>query len=133
MCVGELTWRREKTSYSMLVISGLILAFEITLIGMHTFLGEDRSMYLFLPVFLFYLVLGFKNWNPSINTDTFGGISAAIYVMQFGIITAGNKIMSSYVHIIPSASQWLIWLLVVTIPTVVYLLLKDTRIVKILF
>ncbi len=132
MCIGELTWKKEKKSFSMLAISSVLLAAEITFVGMHAAPGDDRSMYLTLPFFIFYLLLAFRDWNPDINNSDLRGISSAIYLMQFGIITSGNKVLK-YMSIQTSLANWGIYLLVLIVPTVLYLLIKRTKLAKILF
>lgn len=94
MCIGELTWRAKKKSIPLLVLSGVALVVEITFIGTHASKADDRSMYLLLPVFIYALVLVFREWNPQINSVNLGGISTAIYVMQFGVITMGSKLLN---------------------------------------
>jgi len=132
MCAGELTWKKQKGSYPLLVISGVLLLIEITIVGIHAVPGDDRSMYLTLPFFIFYLVLVFRDWNPDIDSSNFGGISSAIYLMQFGIITVGNLVLRN-INIQTPWANWGIYLLVLIIPTTLYMLIKRTKLARILF
>ena len=131
MCVGEMTWKKSK-SCPMLTISALLLILEITFVGTKANINDDRSMYLFLPLFIYYLIPFIREWNPQTDTRNYRGISSAIYVMQFGIITLGNKAIS-LLRIEGNLGQWGIWIFVIIIPTAVYLLLKDKRIVRYIF
>ena len=132
MCVGEQTWKRKSKSILRFVLFGSLLIAEITLVGLHTLPVDDRSMYFFLPLFMFELVLLFREWNPKINTQYCGAISSAIYLMQFGIITVVMKageiigVQSLWIYIIT-------WFCVCIVPTVFYVLLRKTKIVRILF
>ncbi len=132
MCFGELTWKSEKRSVFMLTISALLLLIEISFVGTKANPGDDRSMYLLLPLFIYYLVLVFRDWNPQIETRYFGWISSAIYVMQFGIITVANRIIGN-TQFGGNIVQLIVWILVICIPTVVYLLLKNKEIVRWIF
>lgn len=116
----------------MLVISSVLLATEITFVGTQAAPGDDRSMYLTLPLFIFYLLKAFRDWNPEIDNSDFGGISSAIYLMQFGIITVGSMALR-YMNIQTSWANWGIYLLVLIIPTILYMLIKRTKLEKILF
>lgn len=132
MCVGELTWKANKKSIPLLVISGVALIAEISFVGVHASKTDDRSMYILLPVFIYALVLMLREWNPKVKSVHLGGISTAIYVMQFGVITIGSKLLT-LIHLEGDWTQWIIWVLVLTVPTLLYLLLKKTKIVKWLF
>ncbi len=132
MCIGELTWKREKESISMLAISSVLLTAEITFVGTHAAQGDDRSMYLTLPFFILYLLLVLRNWHPEIDTSDWGGISSAIYLMQFGFITVGNMVINR-LNIQTAWANWAVFVFVLIIPTVFYMLIKKTRLAKILF
>lgn len=132
MCVGERTWKNGKPSILRSALFGLMLIAEITLVGLYASPTDDRSMYFFLPLFMFELVLLFRQWNPKINTKYCGGISSAIYLMQFGIITVVMK-AGGIIGIQSPLIHFLTWLCVCTIPTAFYLILRNTKIVKILF
>ena len=132
MCVGELTWKKEKKSIPMLIIAALLLFAEITFVGLNTTPWADRSMYILLPLFTYYLVLTFRDWSPDIDTRYFGGISSAIYVMQFGVIAVVNKVFAM-AHINETWMHWVVWLMVICIPTAVYFCMRKTKIVKLLF
>lgn len=132
LCVGELTWKTEKKSLPLLLVSGIALIAEIAFVGAHAEKMDDRSMYLMLPLFIFALVLLFRDWNPKIDGKYLGGISSAIYVMQYGIITVGTLVFRK-LNLTATNVMWLVYIAVVLIPVVFYLLLRDKRIVKIIF
>lgn len=132
MCIGEVSWNREKTfCYEILILGGLLIA-EITFVGMQVAQNADRSMYLVLPGFIYFLVIALRNWNPKVNTIYFGGISSAIYVMQFGVITVIMK-AAAISGITGNWINWFTYLMVIIVPTVFYLLFRKTKVVKILF
>lgn len=106
-----------------------VLIIEITFVCFHS---EPGSMYLALPGFIYFLVIAFRNWNPDVNTKYFGGISLAIYLMQFGVITVAMK-AAEIAGITSNWIYWLVWMLVIVIPTAFYLLFRKTNVVKILF
>ena len=129
MCIGEATWNRQRVSVMEMVLHGILLVSEITFVCVHS---NPGSMYFTLPGFIYCLVIAFRNWKPSFNTAYFSGISTAIYVMQFGIIIIVIK-TADFVGFLDEWVYWLTWLLVMVIPTIFYILLRKTRIVKILF
>lgn len=129
MCVGEATWKREQISLPEILATGGVLIAEITFVCLH---AEPGSMYLALPGFIYFLMIAFRSWNPDVDTTWFGGISSAIYVMQFGVITVVMKV-AEIAGITGSWIYWLTWLMVMVIPTAFYLVFRKTRIVKILF
>ena len=129
MCVGEATWRREKVPIYEFLLHGCLLAAEVTLI---CFYSEPGSMYISLPGFIYCLIIACRNWNPHINTTYFGGISSAIYVMQFGIITVVMKAAEFF----GLSGNWLhlaAWFMVIFLPAAFYLILRKAKIIKILF
>lgn len=132
MCVGELTWKKDKASWPMVLISALLLVTEITIVGLHAAPSDDRSMYIMLPSFIFYLVLAFRNWNPDLASSALGGISSSIYLMQFGIITVGNVVLRR-LKIQTTWAGWGIYFIVLLLPTVFYLAIRKTRLAKIIF
>ena len=115
-----------------MLVSGIALIAEIAFVGAHAEKMDDRSMYLMLPLFIFALVLLFRDWNPKIDGKYLGGISSAIYVMQYGIITVGTLVFRK-LNLTATNVMWLVYIAVVLIPVVFYLLLRDKRIVKIIF
>ena len=125
MCVGELTWKEKNGNILFLIVSGLTLIIEISIIGTRVSPSADRSMYFLLPLFVYYLIPFFRDWNPTIDTSYLGGISTAIYVMQFGIITLGNKLLV-LVHL-EYEMQWFVWILVLVVPSACYLMLRNTE------
>lgn len=132
LCVGEFTWGKEKISLPLFIISGLALIAEITFVGAHAGKMDDRSMYLMLPLFIFALVLLFRDWNPKMDGLYLGGISSAIYVMQYGIIAVGTMALRK-LNLTGTNAMWLVYITVVVIPVVVYWILRNKRIVKIIF
>lgn len=94
--------------------------------------SEPGSMYLTLPGLIYFLMIALRNWNPNVNTTWFGGISSAIYVMQFGIITCIMK-AAEIAGIAGAWIYWFTWLMVMVLPTVFYLFFRKSKIVKILF
>lgn len=89
-------------------------------------------MYITLPGFIYCLVIAFRNWNPNVNTAHLGGISSAIYVMQFGIITVIVK-AAQFANVSDEWISWLAWFAVIIIPAGLYILLRREKTVKILF
>ena len=132
MCIGKLTWDIKKKNIPLLIVSGVALTAEIYIVGKHVATGDDRSMYFMLPFFVLELILLLREWNPSVNVGCFGKISSAIYVMQYGIIFLGRKILTSN-NLIETYAIWLILLAVYVIPTGIVLLFRNKNIVKVLF
>ena len=129
MCIGEASWSREKTSLLGIMVDGGVFIAEVTFVCNHS---EPGSMYLALPGLIYFLVIAFRNWGPEVNTAWFGGISLAIYVMQFGVITVFTKV-AEVAGIRSSWVYWFVWLMVMIVPTAFYLLFRKTKVVKILF
>lgn len=129
MCIGEATWKAEKTSLFEILLCGGGLLAEITLVCQHS---DPGSMYLALPGFIYFLVVAFRNWNPDVNTKYFGGISSAIYLMQFGVITVVMK-AAEIANLTGSWIYWLAYVMVIVIPTAFYVLFREKRLVYILF
>lgn len=125
MCIGELAWGGGKSNIK-LVLSGLLLFLEITLVGAWD-IAYDRSMYLFLPLFILYLLRIIKDWNPTIECRL-GKISSLIYLMQYGIITM-TTIFIGNSNMICS----LCYILVIVIPIVLYYSIKENKWTSILF
>lgn len=132
MCVGEMTWKRERPSWALLLLFGALLAAEITLVGRHAAPTDDRSLYFALPFFLYEFMLLARQWNPNVDTTLFSGISSAIYLMQFGIITLVMKV--GQIAGVPSPwTEWLAWAGVVFLAPLFYYLIRNRRIAKMLF
>lgn len=128
MCIGEASWNREKISPPEFLVMGGYIA-EVTFVCLHS---EPGSMYLTLPGLIYFLMIALRTWNPNVNTTWFGGISSAIYVMQFGIITCIMK-AAEIAGIAGAWIYWFTWLMVMVLPTVFYLFFRKSKIVKILF
>lgn len=131
MCIGELSWR-IKNYKPHVIISGLLLVLEIVFVGLHTGLEDDRSMYFLLPVFMLFFVVMLREWNISVKCSFLGGMSTAIYVMQFGIITI-SKIVLRRVGIDSDLAAFVTYILVIVVPCVFYFVFRKTRIIKLLF
>ena len=129
MCIGEASWDREKTSLPGMLINGGVFIAEVTFVCRYS---EPGSMYLALPGLIYFLVIAFRNWGPVVNTTWFAGISSAIYLMQFGVITIVMKV-AEVVGITGGWIHWFAWLMVMAVPTAFYLLFQKTRVAKILF
>lgn len=132
LCVGELTWKAKRKSVSILIISWLALIAEITIVGAYVNKADDKSMYLLLPPFIFALVLFLRDWRPKIDGRYLGSISSAIYVMQYGIITAGTMALRK-INLGETNAMWLVYIMVIAIPIIFFWLLRNTKIVKIIF
>lgn len=132
MCVGEASWKQKKTSWAGLGIAGAVCMAEIAVVGIFAAPTDDRSMYFALPGLIYFGVSALRNWNPKVDTTYLGGISSAIYVMQFGVITVVMK-AAGLAGITGGWVGWLAWGLVLAVPTAFYLLLRKKRIVRILF
>lgn len=132
MCIGEATWGKQKTSFLGILLLGGILIAEITIVGLYVSPMDDRSMYLSLPGFIYFFVILFREWNPDLNTMYLGGISSAIYVMQFGVITILIK-TAEILGVSGNWIYWIIWIMVIVFPTAFYMALRKTRLVKVVF
>ncbi len=132
MCVGELTWKRCDKSWFGLFLTGILLIAEITYVGLRVEEGADRSMYLTLPIFMFYLVLAFKHWNPKFHCEHCRGISAAIYLMQYGVISITQKILAS-LEINAMWTGWLTYITTLLLPVGFYMVIREKKIAGLLF
>ena len=132
MIAGELTWKAHKSNMPLLIVSWLFLIAEITFVGIYTDKTVDRSMYYYLPVFIYALLLSLRDWNPNIDRKHLGGISSAIYVMQYGIITIGTIVFRK-MNLSGTNTLWFVYLAVITIPSTLYLILRKQKIVRIIF
>lgn len=74
----------------------------------------------------------FREWNPKLDLKYLGGISTAIYVMQYGIITAGTLMLKKF-GLNETYFLWLVYIAVITVPTVLYWIFRNKKIVKIIF
>lgn len=96
MCAGEASYSEihytKKSGSLLLVATSLALFAEITYVGRHVYAGADRSMYLLLPLFSYYLIQVAKQVQVPCNTTVIRKATVAIYVMQFGIIYIFKKI-----------------------------------------
>lgn len=132
MLVGEKVWTLKVKHISYLIMSGILLFAEISMVGAFIEKGSDRSMYLTIPLFIGLSLRAIIGWNPTIRCSYLGGISTAIYLMQYGIITVGYALFDR----MGSESIWnnyIIYLLVIIVPSLFYIAVKDTKVPKILF
>ena len=132
MLAGEKVWALKKKHISYLIISAIMLFAEISMVGAFVEEGSDRSMYLTIPAFIVLSLRAIIDWNPTIECTYLGGISTAIYLMQYGIITVGYAFFDR----IASESIWndyIIYVLVIIVPSLFYIAVKDTKVSKILF
>ena len=131
MCIGELSWRLKNYKPYVFII-GLLLFFEIVFVGLHSGSEDDRSMYFLLPLFMLFFVVMLREWNVSLKSSILGGMSTAIYVMQFGIITI-SKILLRHIGIDSDLAALVTYLFVIVIPCALYFAFRKTRIIKFLF
>ena len=135
MCLGELINRSEqskKNHYGELVIAILILFSEITFVGMHVEEGADRSMYLSLPIAVYFLTIKLKFIKSNKDTKIIRGISTAIYLMQFGMITVVKNLFE-YFDITGDASLWMVWFAAIIGPAIFYVCIRKHPISDIMF
>lgn len=92
--------------------SGILLFGEILLARSKAAPGADCSMYLLLPVAIYYLVAWLRTWNPEMDTQFLRGASTAIYLMQFGFIAVGRKVLE-LLSVPAHVGGWLIYVAVV--------------------
>ena len=133
MLVGEIVNKSKKTTLVFpMILSTILLAAEISVVGIHIQPGCDRSMYLMMPLFIYFALQAIKGWNPSIDITFLGGISSAIYLMQYGLINvmtvAFNRILST-----GELTSWAVYSQVIIIPIIFYMIIKDTKVKRILF
>lgn len=119
MMIGELVAEQNniRNIKPFMILTTVLLFAEISFATNHVAKGDDRTYYLMLPVFTFFLLYCMKNWNPDIDTGLCRQISVAIYVMQYGIITVGSFLLRQCV-----LSSWgrflVLYLLVIIVPTI---------------
>lgn len=131
MCVGEMAGKAKASMHKLLITTILLFA-EITFVGTHVSSDADRSMYFFLPLFTLYFVSAVKEWNPKIDKVDLAGYSSAIYLMQYGLIWAGSKVLG-VLHLTDSYWNWAVYILVMIAPVVFYCLIEKRKAARILF
>ena len=94
--------------------------------------NADRSMYFLLPILILFFLAFIKEWNPQIRKVSLAGYSSAIYLMQYGLICIGQKILR-ILGLINLCWNWIIYIWVLIVPVVFYNLLQNKRISKIIF
>lgn len=119
-------------SMHKLLITTILLFAEITFVSAHVSSDADRSMYFFLPLFTLFFVSAVREWNPKIPPIDLAGYSSAIYLMQYGLIWAGSKVLS-VLHLTDSYWNWTVYILVLTAPVVFYCLIGKRKAARILF
>lgn len=123
LCIGELVWKGRKST-AKLVISALLLIAEITFVGIWG-KAYDRSMYIFLPLFMLFCVRSIKEWNPYIENLDLGRMSSLIYLMQYGIISIIAMLLGT-----GRVLCFLTYFLVIGIPVCICSLLKNSKLLK---
>lgn len=131
MCVGELSWRVKKSGKSFFVFLSLFYT-EVTLVSSKVSSNDDTSMYFFLPFVILHLIVLLRDWNPDIKTKRFSGISTAIYVMQFGVISA-CQYLERLVGGGLTFSPWITLILTIFIPFCFYFLCEITKLDRLFF
>lgn len=140
MCVGELVYENRlnnkqmdrKKTIILLVVSYIVLATEITIVGFNVEPQADRSMYFALPVFVYFLFDVICYWNPKIDTRRIRLASAAIYLMQYGIIKVFSRVLKGHVPT-NNLTGVIVLALVVLIPTMICHYFYENKIVNKIF
>ena len=130
MCIGEFSWKKNNISIIVLIATIVLYASEVTVVSMFIEPGVDRSMYLTLPAVMFCIIVALRGWNPDINTNDFGKLSTAIYMMQFGVITVVTKMVTVALSLSGDALSFIVYAMVLIVPCVAYRVFKNTKIVK---
>lgn len=131
MCIGEMVWKTRRSIYN-LIIASILTIVEISYTGLHVSDNADRSMYFLLPILILFFLAFIKEWNPQIRKVSLAGYSSAIYLMQYGLICIGQKILR-ILGLINLCWNWIIYIWVLIVPVVFYNLLQNKRISKIIF
>lgn len=91
--------------------------------------GADSSMYLMLPVVVAVLLAALKDAKLPFATKWMRGASSAVYLMQFGVITVGMKLLE-IVQIPVQIQPWIAYFAAIAVPTACYILLRRTKVAK---
>lgn len=91
-----------------------------------------RSMYFCLPLFTLYFISAVRKWNPKIQNADLPGYSSAIYLMQYGLIWAGGKVLG-VLHLTNLYWNWAVYILVLIAPVIFYQLIRNRKVARILF
>lgn len=136
MCVGELAHMlppsSSKKQTMALLFATVALYLEITLVGRNASARADRSMYLLLPIFTFYLLRVTTFFRGQFNTQFFRGASVAIYVMQFGFITV-LEMISNFAGVSTGAWPWIVYFTVILGGSFSYWICQKNKLLKNLF
>ena len=125
MCIGELSWTKKPRS-GLMLFSLALLACEISFSLVKTAPEDDRSMYFFLPLTIYFFIPLVKAWNPEINSFSIRTLSSAIYVMQYGIINVAEMALLSF-HVTDNRIAFFQWLLLILIPTIVIYIFRGNK------
>lgn len=131
MCVGEIAWEAKASLHKLLIAADLLIL-EITFVGAHVSSDADRSMYFLLPLFTLYFVSVVRGWNPKIGKVYLEGYSSALYLMQYGLIWAGGKVLG-VLQITNLYWKWAVFILVLIAPVIFYRLIGNRKVASILF
>lgn len=134
LCVGERIASGKTPRYLPVktAVSLLLLVGEILLARSKAAEGADCSLYLLLPVAIYYLVSWLCTWNPSVDTRFIRGASTAIYLVQFGFIAVGQKGFE-LLKLPMSLGGWVIYAAVVGGGCLLYALFRKNKWLKLLF
>ena len=131
MCIGESSWTK-KPRIVLMLFSLALLACEISFSLVKTAPNDDRSMYFFLPVTIYYFIPLVKAWNPKIDSSFIRTLSSAIYVMQYGIINVAEMVLLSF-HVAHNRIAFFQWFLLILIPTVVIYTFRGNKYLPMIF
>ena len=136
MCMGELASKiGQKTfffthKYFLFIVAFICLYLEIWFVGNHVGVSTDRSQYFLFPLFVFTLmviVLNSKYSTP--HSKVLSDISMMIYVMQYGIILISWFLLKK----IGYSNAVIVWINTIVFPVIFYYLIRETRLMKILY
>lgn len=128
LCVGEqiAAGRVVRHLPVKAVCSLVLLVGEILLARSKATPEADCSMYLLLPVAVYYLVSWLRTWNPNVDTRFIRGASTAIYLVQFGFVAVGKKALE-ILHIPDHIGGWIIYAAVVAGGCALYALFSRNK------
>lgn len=109
LCIGEIVAKQRSEPHPAIGMVATVIALiaEITIVQQKMIEGADCSMYLMLPIFMYFLLDLLLKIDLNISTKGLRGASTAIYVIQYGVITVLWKM---FIHItVPmSIGAWII-------------------------
>lgn len=142
LCLGEIILREtsskgiftRKRNWIGLLCSVIMLLAEITFVQKHA-RGEDCSLYLLMPVFIYFFGKILLQGGIHISqecSEYLRGTSTAIYVMQYGIILVGTRALALFI-----TNQMLIGimtlLMVIICPCILYYVLSKFKLRQVIF